>query len=117
MSALPKEKPSRSCSSPRASVRTSSKIADKLNTSLLVELVKPWAEIPEAVIHPQTGRVVALQRDAARGFGVADASILKLVKEDKVRRYAFKFLDLEDVSVALNNRRPVGRPKLLGVSL
>lgn len=111
MTSLITKKPRKSCSSNEAGVGTSSKNPDGVKISDLLALVKEYSFCPEAMIHPASGRVVALQRDAARAWGVADASINKLVNEDKIRRYSFKFLDLEDVSLALSGRRAVGRPR------
>ncbi len=106
-----KEKPQGSCSSQGASVGTSSKNSDGVKISELLALVKDYSSVQEAVIHPATGRPVALQRAASRAYGVADSTINKLVATGKIRRYGNKFVDLEDVSVALINRRPVGRPR------
>jgi hypothetical protein len=66
--------------------------------------------VPEAVLTPE-GRAVALQRDIARAFGCADSTIIRACKSQHIRKFADKFLDIEDVSVALSNRKPVGRPR------
>jgi hypothetical protein len=77
----------------------------KLNT-----LLKPWVSIPETVVDP-TGRAVALQRDIARAYGCADSTIRHICKKQHIRKFAGKFLDIEDISNALANRKPVGRPR------
>jgi hypothetical protein len=74
------------------------------------ELLKPYERIPEAVLSPN-GRAVALQCDIARAFGVADATIVNICKHQRVRKFAGKFLDIQDVSLALANRNNVGRPR------
>lgn len=76
----------------------------------LDKFFKPWAAIPETVLSP-SGRAVALQRDIARAYGCADSTILHICKNQPIRKFAGKFLDLEDISKALANRRCVGRPR------
>jgi hypothetical protein len=66
--------------------------------------------IPQAVLTPD-GRAVALQRDIARAYGCADSTIRHICKKQHIRKFANKFIDLEDISQAFANRRPVGRPR------
>jgi hypothetical protein len=66
--------------------------------------------IPQAVLTPD-GRAVALQRDIARAYGCADSTIRHICKNQQIRKFAGKFLDIEDISNALANRKPVGRPR------
>lgn len=73
-------------------------------------LLKPWGAIPEAVLSP-SGRAVALQRDIAKAFGCSDSSIQNLCKNQGIRKFAGKFIDLEDISIAFHHRRGVGRPR------
>lgn len=73
-------------------------------------LFKPWASVPEAVLSP-SGRAVALQRDIAKAFGCSDSSLQNICKKQDIRKFAGKFIDLEDISLAFANRRGVGRPR------
>lgn len=79
----------------------------------LDNLLKPWGAIPEAVVDP-TGRAVALQRDIAKAFGCSDSSLQHICKKQEIRKFAGKYLDLEDISKAFAIRRGVGRPKKEG---
>lgn len=76
----------------------------------LDELIRPYSSVPEAVLDP-SGRAVALQRDIARAYGCADSTIINICKKQHIRKFAGKFLDLEDITNALANRRSVGRPR------
>lgn len=76
----------------------------------LDNLLKPWGAIPEAVVDP-TGRAVALQRDIARAFGCSDSSLQNICKKQDIRKFAGKYIDLQDISQAFATRRGVGRPR------
>jgi len=74
------------------------------------ELLKPYDRIPEAVLSPD-GRAVALQRDIAKAFGCSDSSLQNICKKQDIRKFAGKYIDLEDISKAFASRRGVGRPR------
>jgi hypothetical protein len=76
----------------------------------LDNLLKPWGAIPEAVLSP-SGRAVALQHDIAKAFGCSDSSLQNICKKQDIRKFAGKYIDLEDISKAFATRRGVGRPR------
>ena len=109
MNALDIKKPRESCSS-NGAVRNSGRESDESKATSFIDIVKRYGSVPEAVISPE-GRAVALQRDIAKAFGCADSSIMHICKHQNIRKFAGKFLDLEDISKAFESRRGVGRPR------
>jgi hypothetical protein len=106
---LLQEKPQGSCSSQGASVGTSSKNPDRMDTRTSPNDVKSHPVVPEALVHPCAARMVASQRAVARACGIADSTISRLVAKGRIRRLG-NLLDLEDALNAIQSRPRPGRP-------
>lgn len=103
------KKPSERCNSRRASIGTPSKCSDEIQNSAPFKAVKSYPLVPEALVHPASGRMVASQRAIARACGVADSTVSRLVALGYIRRHG-SLLDLADATAALGNRQSPGRP-------
>jgi len=109
MSKRRSKKPSERCNSRRAGIGTPCKCSDSIKNKKLTSLVKAPVTVPDALLHPLSGRMVASQRAIARAHGVADSTVGRLVALGHIRRQGI-LLDLEDAIFALGNRQSVGRP-------
>jgi len=108
MNSLDIKKPRGSCNSLGA-VQNSGGASDESNGNSLTSAVKGYPLVPEALLHPLSGRMVASQRAIAKACGVADSTVGRLVAFGYIRRHG-SMLDLADAISALGNRPPPGRP-------
>jgi hypothetical protein len=63
-----------------------------------------------ALIHPESGRLVATASAIANAYGIQAGSVAHLAKLGKIRRYGI-WHDIADAAEAITNRRPAGRPR------
>lgn len=62
-------------------------------------------DFPGAVIHPESRRIVATQRDIAAHLEVADATIRHLVLNNNIRRYEPRWIDVQDLMSVYNSKQ------------